>query len=629
MRRRLLFSGIDDSKYTFTAQETSKTIESDDNYITIAITSKADGVNTPFEVVSYDTPITSVTTAATSVTIRYSENTTTSERTGTVMLKQTESNKTITITLTQDPITYVFSSNTQAYVSSCGSDYISVESTVNKRNTPYTVVSYDGVVTGVTTANTYIDILCDENTTTSERTGTVTLKQTESDNTITINVTQSAVNYTFTASTSTTINGTTTSTTHYVTSYKNCNYLPYTVVSYDGVVTGVTTADTYITILCDENTTTTSRSGTVTLKQTETDNTITINVTQRAIVYRFTASTTSTSVTSGASSTQIRITSTKDNNDQPYTVESYNGPITSVTTAATSVTISYSENNNGNTRSGNVVLKQAESNNTITITVNQSGVTVTCEHQCIVLNGTSSSTGNTTLNVTDGTVTSKPSWVTATNSNGTFNVTASSSNSDSSVRSGDITISWTNQTKTITILQFQSDYLSKEYVNIGGANWGTKNVGASSPTDYGGYYKYGAGTVTGTSAPNYTGKTNPLPVSADTATQVLGSNWRMPTSAQCQSLVDQTTHYYSSYNNVNGQVATNGTNAIFFPMAGSLSSSGYEEVGSYFDVWTCTPMTVSGNYAHTLRGSDTNFVAQHNNSKQAVGWANSVRGIHT
>ena len=86
-----------------------------------------------------------------------------------------------------------------------------------------------------------------------------------------------------------------------------------------------------------------------------------------------------------------------------------------------------------------------------------------------------------------------------------------------------------------------------ESVDLGlpsGTLWARYNVGATSETDYGDYYQYGKGAddysvTSGQSI--YSGTENPLATSADTAAQVWGGNWHIPTTAQCQELIDNTT----------------------------------------------------------------------------------------
>ncbi len=101
MRRRLLLGENENTNYVFSAATTSRSVSYTSGSTSINIKSTADGKNTPYVVYSYEAPVTAVTTAATRVTIRYSANTTASERSGSVVLKQNGSNKTITITVTQ------------------------------------------------------------------------------------------------------------------------------------------------------------------------------------------------------------------------------------------------------------------------------------------------------------------------------------------------------------------------------------------------------------------------------------------------------------------------------------------------------------------------------------------------
>ncbi len=100
MRRRTLLGG-GSTEYVFSAQSTSVSVNYNGGNTSVNIKSTADGENIGYTVVSYNTPVTAVTTAATYVTIRYSANSSTSSRSGTVVLKQNGSNNIITITVKQ------------------------------------------------------------------------------------------------------------------------------------------------------------------------------------------------------------------------------------------------------------------------------------------------------------------------------------------------------------------------------------------------------------------------------------------------------------------------------------------------------------------------------------------------
>lgn len=139
-------------------------------------------------------------------------------------------------------------------------------------------------------------------------------------------------------------------------------------------------------------------------------------------------------------------------------------------------------------------------------------------------------------------------------------------------------------------------YNGHEYVDLGfpsGTKWATMNVGASSETDYGNYYQYGKGAAqySATSGDsNYSGTENPLAASADTAAQVWGGSWHMPTREQMRELTANTTHEWTTINGVNGGkfTATNG-NYVFFPAAGYWYDGSQHRVGGSGHYWGSSP----------------------------------------
>ena len=96
----------------------------------------------------------------------------------------------------------------------------------------------------------------------------------------------------------------------------------------------------------------------------------------------------------------------------------------------------------------------------------------------------------------------------------------------------------------ICLPELDDPYNGHEYVDLGlpsGTKWATMNVGASSETDYGNYYQYGKGAAqyAATSGDsNYSGTEDPLDSSVDTAVQVWGGQWHMPTIAQIEELIE-------------------------------------------------------------------------------------------
>ena len=166
--------------------------------------------------------------------------------------------------------------------------------------------------------------------------------------------------------------------------------------------------------------------------------------------------------------------------------------------------------------------------------------------------------------------------------------------------------------------------ITYEYVDLGlesGTLWAKCNIGASSETEYGAFFQWGdtsgvSGSLVGKySDENYSWATAPfnngsssfdstyfnsvkdtvcpngiLAEEYDTATQIMGGDWRMPTKAECQELIDNTTNeWITDYNDtgVSGRkfTASNG-NSIFIPAAGSCDGGSVSNVGYRGNVWS-------------------------------------------
>ena len=117
----------------------------------------------------------------------------------------------------------------------------------------------------------------------------------------------------------------------------------------------------------------------------------------------------------------------------------------------------------------------------------------------------------------------------------------------------------------------------------------TCNVGAAKEYNYGNYYKWGSGATTydGTSTYN---SAYFVVSSADTATQVMGGEWRMPTQAELEALTAQTTSTWTSIGGINGMKFSKTVDGkeryVFFPAAGVYtaknSNSTIGEKGHYW-----------------------------------------------
>ena len=119
------------------------------------------------------------------------------------------------------------------------------------------------------------------------------------------------------------------------------------------------------------------------------------------------------------------------------------------------------------------------------------------------------------------------------------------------------------------------------------------NVGATSATEYGGYYCWGNTAEQSTSWTGVSG-TN------DIATELWGSNWRMPTKAEQGYLLDATkctATWVTNYNNgsknglwVQGLAGTAyATNSIFLPAAGYCDGNNFFGQGVGGRYWSSTP----------------------------------------
>ena len=175
----------------------------------------------------------------------------------------------------------------------------------------------------------------------------------------------------------------------------------------------------------------------------------------------------------------------------------------------------------------------------------------------------------------------------------------------------------------------QIDNNGYEYVDLGlpsGTLWAKYNVGAQTETEYGNYYQYGKGAAqyTDTNGGNsYSGDEDPLTLSADTAAQVWGGSWHMPTETQMQELISNTTFEFTTINGINGGkfTAQNG-NYIFIPAAGDYSyPNGLSDIGTYCYMWSSTPDIAGG--ACILSFSDSDKEIYYNDREFGF----SIRGV--
>ncbi len=144
----------------------------------------------------------------------------------------------------------------------------------------------------------------------------------------------------------------------------------------------------------------------------------------------------------------------------------------------------------------------------------------------------------------------------------------------------------------------------------GGPKWAEYNVGATSVGDYGGYYQWGSVINEDNSANFYNGTENIQGGAHDTAKNLWGGNWQMPTKADYEDLFSNcdVTFYTgdNKYKGLNGMLCQGkegySENEVFFIYAGQYTyhGPGTYDVGKKGYYWTTTPDEGSTQYSQSV-----------------------------
>lgn len=194
--------------------------------------------------------------------------------------------------------------------------------------------------------------------------------------------------------------------------------------------------------------------------------------------------------------------------------------------------------------------------------------------------------------------TSIPSGTNAGNYTVYYRVVGDSNINDVAAQSVSCSIGKINRNVRFT----PTDANGHTFIDLGlpsSTKWAPMNVGANAPEAYGNWYKYGLGANPyDSSQADYTGTEDPLAASADTATQVLGGDWHMPTKAQLNELIANTTYTWTTVNGTNGGLFTSNINgnSIFIPAAGNYHSNSHYLEGTYGSVLSSTPDRTFASY---------------------------------
>ena len=159
-----------------------------------------------------------------------------------------------------------------------------------------------------------------------------------------------------------------------------------------------------------------------------------------------------------------------------------------------------------------------------------------------------------------------------------------------------------------------------EYVDLGlpsGTMWATCNVGAYIPEEYGDYFCWGEIKQKLHEAYSFNDNPRELLPENDAAAVNWGGDWRMPSLAQIEELIngDYTTTEWTTLNGVNGRKITSKSNgnSIFLPAAGYFgrgNDEGYYwsrsiNTSDYRDAWALNFNSDEINKYNIQRGTDS------------------------
>ena len=179
-----------------------------------------------------------------------------------------------------------------------------------------------------------------------------------------------------------------------------------------------------------------------------------------------------------------------------------------------------------------------------------------------------------------------------------------------------------------------------DYVDLGlpsGLLWGTKNIGATSPTGWGWYFSWGNldGHPEGSgynfsqdvyNATDAASISQDLDASQDAVRAIKGGTWRMPTQYDFAELFNSayTTNEWTTVNGVNGRKVTSKINgkSVFFPAAGYYNGTSLNSRGSSGDYWSSS--WISATNARSLSFGSSGVSPQGSDSRR---YGFSLRGV--
>ena len=179
----------------------------------------------------------------------------------------------------------------------------------------------------------------------------------------------------------------------------------------------------------------------------------------------------------------------------------------------------------------------------------------------------------------------------------------------------------------VELIPLRRARMTPEPIDLGlpsGLKWGSFNLGAATPEEYGDYYAWGETETKGdyseeaykwfdggmfkltkyNTSTEYGAVDNKTALEAedDVVHVKLGGKWRMPTDAEWTELRENCTWTWTKQNGVNGHLisASNG-NRIFLPAAGSRIGTHLYGAGDDYHYWSSTLYTRYPEHAYLHR----------------------------
>ena len=167
-----------------------------------------------------------------------------------------------------------------------------------------------------------------------------------------------------------------------------------------------------------------------------------------------------------------------------------------------------------------------------------------------------------------------------------------------------------------------------DYVDLGLFSrtiWATCNVGASSPEEYGDYFSWGevetksaytqanyiyGNTQNGSNITKYNDSDNLyiLEPQDDAAFVNMGGRWHMPSEAQVQELIGNTTQTWETLNGINGMRFTGANGkSIFIPAGGNKFNSTSAGIGTFGVIWTSDRYDLTSARGVSISSGDTHI----------------------